>query len=259
LVCQQGISRAKLDKKKAALEDSNQKWCSARGGELKKGYDLRCRDGQCKLGTLLVAGEFAAECLKYSLFFTETGQKWALRREKDYYPGFERLIAESIQRDPKATAAELLAAHGCRPFLGREAQSLCEDEKGFSVCKKLVDAKRQSQCLLAGTKVVYPLAKAGTAADIPIGTVTPGTAAGAGAIPPASPPPVRMNVPAVLKGMTPASGATSGPNSSQPAGAVTTTGSPVLIRPMPAPTSPAQPVTTTTTPRLVPIPLPRTP
>jgi hypothetical protein len=155
--CMQGLSKAQSEKAEAdkviadgALREANPKICLQRGGALKKGYDLRCHDSQCKTATFFVAAEYADKCSKDSNFYPQTVEKWMLNGEKPFIDKFEKLIIESIQRDPNTTPVQLLATYKCRPFLGREEQSLCEGSGGFQVCKKLVDTGKIKKCLLAG-------------------------------------------------------------------------------------------------------------
>lgn len=163
LQCQQGLSKQQKEKeaadkvvKDAAIRAANEKWCPAHGAELKKGYDLRCRDGQCKAATFFVAASYGPECVKGSQFLPITGEQWSVYGDKPFVLKFENMIKESIQRDAKASPLELLASHNCRPFLGRADQSLCSDAKGFDNCKKLVDSGKIKECTLAGAGTRYP-------------------------------------------------------------------------------------------------------
>lgn len=167
LLCQQGLSKQQKEKeasdkvvKDAAVRAANEKWCPARGAELKKGYDLRCRDSQCKAATFFVASGYGPECVKETQFLPLTGEQWSVYGDKPFIVKFENMIKESIQRDAKATPLELLASHNCRPFLGRVEQSLCNDAKGFDTCKKLVDSGKIKECTLAGVGTRYPPAPA---------------------------------------------------------------------------------------------------
>lgn len=164
LQCQQGLSKQQKEKeaadkvvKDAAIRLANEKWCPARGAELKKGYDLRCRDGQCKAATFFVASSYGPECVKGTQFLPITGQQWSVSGDKPFIAKFENMIKESIQRDAKTSPLELLASHNCHPFLGRVEQSLCGDAKGFDACKKLVDGGKIKACTLAGIGTRYPV------------------------------------------------------------------------------------------------------
>ena len=161
--CMQGKSKAQEDKAAAekeiadvALREANPKACLNRGGALKKGYDLRCHDAQCKAATFFVAAEYADACTKGSNFMPIAAELWTINGEKPFADKFEKMIIESIQRDPKTTPLALLATYDCRPFLGREGQSLCGQKGGYDVCKKLVDQGKIQKCLLAGGGE-YPL------------------------------------------------------------------------------------------------------
>lgn len=154
--CVQGMSKAQSEKAEAdkvladaALREANPKFCLQRGGALKKGYDLRCHDAQCKAGTFFVAAEYADKCTKGSNFSPEPAEKWMLSGEKPFVDKFEKLIVESVQRDPNAAPLELLATYGCRPFLGSTERSLCKDKMGFDVCKKQADAGKVKKCFFA--------------------------------------------------------------------------------------------------------------
>ena len=167
LLCQQGLSKLQKEKeatdkvvKDATIRAANEKWCPARGAELKKGYDLRCRDSQCKAATFFVASSYGPECVKGTQFLPLTGEQWSVSGDKPFIAKFENMIKESIQRDAKASPLELLASHNCRPFLGRVEQSLCNDAKGFDACKKLVDSGKIKECTLAGAGTRYPPAPA---------------------------------------------------------------------------------------------------
>lgn len=161
--CQQGLSKAQSDKAEAdkvladaALREANPNACLLRGGELKKGYDLRCHDAQCKAATFFVAAEYADTCTKGSNFIPVAAAQWTLNGEKPFVDKFEKMIIESIQRDANTPPLELLATYDCRPFLGRPEQSLCKWQGGYDVCKKLVDAGKMQKCRLAGGGE-YPL------------------------------------------------------------------------------------------------------
>ena len=163
LQCQQGVSKPQREKeaadkiiKDAAIRTANEKWCPARGAELKKGYDLRCRDSQCKAATFFVASSYGPECVKGTQFLPTTGEQWSVHGDKPFVVKFENMIKESIQRDAKASPLDLLASHNCRPFLGRAQESLCSDAKGFDACKKLVDSGKIKECRLAKVGTVYP-------------------------------------------------------------------------------------------------------
>jgi hypothetical protein len=167
LLCQQGLSKQQKEKeaadkviKDAAIRAANEKWCPARAAELKKGYDLRCRDGQCKAATFFVDSSYGPECVKGTQFLPLTGEQWSVYGDKPFIVQFENMIKESIQRDTKASPLELLASHNCRPFLGRVEQSLCNDAKGFNACKILVDSGKIKECTLAGVGTRYPPAPA---------------------------------------------------------------------------------------------------
>ncbi|HWS39978.1 MAG TPA: hypothetical protein VN247_01655 [Arenimonas sp.] len=151
--CAQGMTKTQSEKAEAdkvladaAMREANPKICLQRGGELKKGYDLRCRDGQCKTATFFVAAEYADICTKGSNFHPQAAALWTIDGEKPFLDKFEKMITESIQRDPKTPPLELLRTYDCRSFLGRADESLCNTSMGFNVCKKLVDAAKMTVC-----------------------------------------------------------------------------------------------------------------
>jgi hypothetical protein len=155
--CAQGQSKAQREKAEAekeiadaAIREANPNACRQRGGALKKGYDLRCRDSQCKAATFFVAAEYADTCTKGSNFQPIAADIWTLNGEKPFVAKFENMIAESIRRDPKTSPLELLRTYDCRSFLGRAEQALCKTPEGYAVCKKLVDAGKMQKCFLAG-------------------------------------------------------------------------------------------------------------
>jgi hypothetical protein len=157
MMCMQGMSKVQSEKAEAdkaiadaALREANPQACLNRGGELKKGYDLRCRDAQCKSATFFVAAELASTCTKQSNIFPISAEKWSIDSENPFIVKFENVITESIRRDPNTTPVDLLATYDCRPFLGRSEQSLCESNAGYQVCRKLVDQGKMQKCRLAG-------------------------------------------------------------------------------------------------------------
>lgn len=154
--CAQGMTKAQSEKAEAdkaladaALREANPQTCLQRGGALKKGYDLRCHDAQCKAATLFVAAEYADTCTKGSNFVPVAAEQWTINGEIPFIDKFESMITESIRRDPETPPLELLATYKCRPFLGRPEQSLCETSGGYDVCKKMADAGKMQKCRLA--------------------------------------------------------------------------------------------------------------
>jgi hypothetical protein len=133
-------------------------WCPQREQELEAGYQLQCHDYACKLAVTNVASHYNVACMKSATMYESDPRPsavlgaemkdWQGYRENLVLSKFDQLITESIQRDPKTLPVQLLATHQCRPFLGREEQSLCEWPGGFQVCKKLVDAGKIQRCLL---------------------------------------------------------------------------------------------------------------
>ncbi len=159
--CAQGMTKAQSEKAEAdkvlsdaAIREANPKVCLARGGALKKGYDMRCHDAQCKAATLFVAAEYANTCTKKSDFLPQAAEQWTINGEKPFIDKFENMITESIQRDPKTPPVELLRTYGCKTFLGRSVNILCVSSTGFNVCKKLADAGKINECHMNGVK--YP-------------------------------------------------------------------------------------------------------
>jgi len=75
---------------------------------------------------------------------------WQGYREDLIISKFDLLIIESIRRDPKTPAMELLRTYDCRSFLGRQDESLCKWPGGYAQCKKLADAGKMKKCYLAG-------------------------------------------------------------------------------------------------------------
>ncbi len=135
-------------------------WCETRELELESGYQQQCHDGICKIAVTNAATKYGVACMKIAT--QDEGNTlpnalpgaemndWLGFREDQVLWQFDRLITESIQRDPKTPALELLATYECRSFLGRPEQSLCKWNGGFEQCKKLVDAGKLQKCYLAG-------------------------------------------------------------------------------------------------------------
>lgn len=53
---------------------------------------------------------------------------------------------KALRDNAFAPVAERLPAFGCRPFLGRQGQSLCDSEAGFNVCKQYVRTNQWKLC-----------------------------------------------------------------------------------------------------------------
>jgi hypothetical protein len=150
-------------------------WCPQREQELEMGYQQQCHDGLCKIAITNAASHYGVECMKIATEHesdprpsAELGAEmkdWQGYRENLVLSKFDPLIIDSIRRDPKTTPVQLLATYQCRPFLGREEQSLCEGSGGFQVCKKLVDAGKIQRCQLGGGGE-YPLPTIGKLTNI---------------------------------------------------------------------------------------------
>ncbi|HWS41204.1 MAG TPA: hypothetical protein VN247_07970, partial [Arenimonas sp.] len=130
-------------------------WCPQRELELEAGYQTQCHDGACKIAVTNVASHYVNDCMKVpvqsessSLPSDFTGaemKSWLENKESYFISKFEKLITESIQRDPNTPLLELLRTYDCRSFLGRENQALCKWNGGFEQCKKLVDASKMQK------------------------------------------------------------------------------------------------------------------
>ncbi len=135
-------------------------WCPQREQELEGGYQMQCHDGLCKIAVTNVASQYGAACMKLAVQSEAKSlptdlpgaemKDWLGMDESNFISKFDQLIKESIQRDPKTSAVQLLATYECRTFLGRLEQSLCKWNSGFQVCKKLVDTGKIQKCFLAG-------------------------------------------------------------------------------------------------------------
>jgi hypothetical protein len=152
-------SQAAKAKQDAATVQTNKTWCTQRTTALKTGYDALCRDSSCKGGVFLVAADFSAKCLKNSDaaegFSPYPAELWAVNGETPLIALFEKLIKESIQRDPKASVNESMNAWACRSFLGRPDERLCPSKPGFDACVKLVQSGQLKACRLVGSQEVY--------------------------------------------------------------------------------------------------------
>lgn len=220
--CKQGMSKAQTEKAEAdkviadaAIRETNPKVCLARGGELKKGYDLRCHDSQCKTATFFVAAEYADTCTKGSNFQPIAADIWTLNGEKPFAAKFEKMITESIQRDPNTPPLELLRTYGCKTMLGRAENILCVSSTGFNVCKKFVDAGKINECYMNGVK--YPTltinpAVLGALGRANVSKIPPATTVPRTATAPATPPALTTISNASLLRATPAVSATATPS-----------------------------------------------
>jgi hypothetical protein len=66
----------------------------------------------------------------------------------------------ALRADPNAPIGPRLIAFGCRPFLGRNGNSLCTDVIGLNTCKAYVDAGKWSMCAMSANKTFYSSGRA---------------------------------------------------------------------------------------------------
>jgi hypothetical protein len=138
----------KMKKEALELKKFNAAWCSDKRESLKGEYGGRCRDKLCEVAMSPTLDRYETECASYVLpapRFVEYNQGAPHLRT------LQGLVVESIKRDPKTAPVELLGLYGCRPFLGREDQTLCErpmayDPASVEVCKKLVLSGKIKKC-----------------------------------------------------------------------------------------------------------------
>jgi hypothetical protein len=135
-------------KKQEEMLAFNQGWCASRRDVLIGRHYPRCRDNGCRAATGLVLASFNAECAQS----IHHGANWTALFGGPYFTQVEKLVKESVLRDPGATAADRLGYQLCRPFMGREGQFLCEHNEGFKACAELAAAPGQSY---AGSKVTH--------------------------------------------------------------------------------------------------------
>ncbi len=139
---------AQREKDNEERKKFNIAWCADKRESLKGEYASRCRDKLCEVAMTPTLDKYQTECANYFLpasKFVEYGQG------NSKLLTLQNLVVESIKRDPKATPIELLALQGCRPFLGREAQTLCEGKmahhpESVVLCKKLVLSGHIKKC-----------------------------------------------------------------------------------------------------------------
>ena len=150
------VTAAEFEEHQESKRSENEVRCNQNRDKLKVSYDQKCRDENCRTGVVLVAASYAAGCAKYAndskdalgepMFNDPSG--WS--EEAKFLASLDRLVAESVIRDPKAGRAEKLAAYGCKPFLGRDLEALCPKGDAYSACKRYVDVNELRLCLEVG-------------------------------------------------------------------------------------------------------------
>ncbi len=143
----------------ADITKFNVGWCADKRESLKGEYASRCRDKLCEVAMTPALDKYEAQCAKFIL----PGPQFVEGSKNNFQLlTLQGLVVESIKRDPKSTPLELLALQGCRPFLGREDQSLCErpmasDPASVALCKKFVLSGQIKRCQWSDGSS-YPLA-----------------------------------------------------------------------------------------------------
>jgi hypothetical protein len=61
----------------------------------------------------------------------------------------------ALRANANAPIGPRLIAFGCRPFLGREGQSLCSDNTGLNTCKGYVDGDKWGMCAMSANRTFY--------------------------------------------------------------------------------------------------------
>jgi hypothetical protein len=149
------------------MRTENEAWCRQKRDQLHAAYVAKCRDDKCRLGAGLVAASLSADCVKAANNGKDPFGEPSVQPASQAWPGdgkyttsLDRLVAESILRDPKASRPEVLAAHGCKPFLGRDLEALCPAGAAFSACKAFVDKNEMRACRETGNAGATYVSKA---------------------------------------------------------------------------------------------------
>ncbi len=132
----------------AAKKVFNADWCADKRASLKGEYGGRCRDKVYEIAMTPTLDKYENACANYVLAapkFVECNQGVS------HTQTLQRILEESVKRDPKSSPLELLAREGCRPFLGREDQTLCDRPMAYhpasvALCKKLVLSGKIKKC-----------------------------------------------------------------------------------------------------------------
>lgn len=121
------------------------------------------KDSACEKGISMIADQFGADLAdpvtikKYGTFGAAAKAVYAKYSSN---AGVAVAFADErrkkvIKKDRNAAPADKLWAYDCKPFLGREKQSLCRDQAGFDICKAYVKSDRWSLCVKSGAQGAF--------------------------------------------------------------------------------------------------------
>jgi hypothetical protein len=124
----------------------------------------KCRkDSACEKGVSMIADQFGAdladpETIKKHGTFTAAAK--AVYAKYSSNAGVAVALADerrkkSIRKDRNAAPADKLWAYDCKPFLGRDKQSICRDQAGFDICKAYVKQDRWGLCVKSGAQSAF--------------------------------------------------------------------------------------------------------
>ncbi|MEQ1755791.1 MAG: hypothetical protein ABL973_16840 [Micropepsaceae bacterium] len=167
---QKADAQAKADKLLKQEIEKAEKLGSANALGFAFRWSPKCYEDVCKKGIANLANQYNKDIndpdtiKQYGSFGAAV---WAL--EKKY--GAIADLAIKISRDRRdkqlrddlnAPVGERLGAFGCKLFLGRAQQSMCEDQKGYDVCVDYVLGGKWHMCSRTGVRGFY---SAGAALD----------------------------------------------------------------------------------------------
>jgi hypothetical protein len=121
----------------------------------------RCAEDSCRKDIQAMAKEMAAESTRRQAASPDESsghvQGGVLR---DYGQKAQKVVDESKRRaaiiaDPKARAEDRLPWMGCKSFLGRQGEWLCEGDPGFNACVVYVKGGTATNCLNHATSGEY--------------------------------------------------------------------------------------------------------
>lgn len=121
------------------------------------------RENECERGISLIADQFGKDLAddetiarygNLGAAISATIAKYSNNADVAVKLATDRRFA-ALRANSSAPIGPRLMAFGCRPFLGRQGNSLCSDNQGLSICKGYVDADKWDMCALSATKTFY--------------------------------------------------------------------------------------------------------